>query len=80
MIGCLTETTTCVVAKPLVYYNVLDHNIDVVVDLQKPDYTHFDFIVDVGSSLGLWLGLSALAIFDNLVECLRVVKNKYYDK
>ncbi len=29
-------------------------------------YDMFDLVVDLGSSLGLWLGLSALSIFDEL--------------
>ena len=31
-------------------------------------YTWFNFIIDVGSSLGLWLGLSALGITDLTIE------------
>ena len=27
-------------------------------------YSEFDLIVEVGSSLGLWIGLSALGVFD----------------
>ena len=37
-------------------------------------YTWFDFIVDVGSSLGLWLGLSALGITDLGIEAFLVVE------
>ena len=33
-------------------------------------YNWFNFIVDVGSSLGLWLGLSAIGITDLLFEAL----------
>ena len=37
-------------------------------------YTWFNFIVDVGSSLGLWLGLSALGITDLAIEAFMVVR------
>ena len=37
-------------------------------------YTWFNFIVDVGSSLGLWLGLSALGITDMAIEAFIVAK------
>ena len=37
-------------------------------------YTWFNFIVDVGSSLGLWLGLSALGITDLVIEAFMVAK------
>ena len=33
-------------------------------------YGWFEFIIDAGSSLGLWLGLSALGIWDLAVEYL----------
>ena len=37
-------------------------------------YTWFNFIIDVGSSLGLWLGLSALGITDLAIEAFMVAK------
>ena len=37
-------------------------------------YTWFNFIVDIGSSLGLWLGLSALGITDLMIEAYMVAK------
>ena len=37
-------------------------------------YTWFNFIIDVGSSLGLWLGLSALGILDLAIEAFMVAK------
>ena len=37
-------------------------------------YTWFNFIIDVGSSLGLWLGLSALGIFDIITEASMMAK------
>ena len=38
-------------------------------------YTWFNFIVDVGSSLGLWLGLSALGITNLVIEVFLLAKN-----
>ena len=37
-------------------------------------YTGFNFIIDVGSSLGLWLGLSALGITDIALKAIMVAK------
>ena len=37
-------------------------------------YTWFDLITDVGSSLGLWLGLSALGITDLAIDAFKVAK------
>ena len=34
------------------------------------NYDEFNLIVEVGSSLGLWIGLSALAVFDTVIKCL----------
>ena len=39
-------------------------------------YGLFDLVVEVGSSLGLWIGLSALGIFDLLLEAGVAIKNK----
>ena len=38
-------------------------------------YTWFEFIIDGGSSLGLWLGLSALGLTDLALHIFHVVKN-----
>ena len=34
-------------------------------------YDEFDFVVDFGSALGLWLGLSCLSILDNILETFK---------
>ena len=39
------------------------------------DYGLFDLVVEVGSSLGLWVGLSALGIFDLLQHALTVTRH-----
>ena len=35
---------------------------------EKNNYNEFDLMVEVGSSLGLWIGLSALGIFDLIFD------------
>ena len=44
------------------------------------NYSLFQFIIDVGSSIGLWLGLSALSIYDIIliVQAIQFVKAKRY--
>ena len=39
-------------------------------------YTWFTFIIDIGSSLGLWLGLSALGIIDLSIKGFSFVMKK----
>ena len=41
-------------------------------------YDIFSLIVDLGSALGLWLGLSALSIFDYISQGIVVAKSKYF--
>ncbi len=56
----------------VIYKDVMIVNKDVYA------YDMFSLVVDLGSSLGLWLGLSALSIFDTLVEFYKTTKRKYY--
>ena len=51
---------------------------EIIVYTDVYAYDIFNLFVDLGSSLGLWLGLSALSIFDTLVEFYMVAKRKYY--
>ena len=37
-------------------------------------YDVFDLVVEVGSSLGLWIGLSALGVFDLLLKAGAIAK------
>ena len=37
-------------------------------------FTGFDLIVDVGSALGLWLGLSAVSIADDIIDIFGIKK------
>ena len=45
----------------------LVHNNEVPIHTYVYDYDIFNLIVDLGSSLGLWLGLSALSIYDGII-------------
>ena len=40
----------------------------VMVYTQMQSYSLFDLVVDLGSSLGLWLGISALGIVDFIIQ------------
>ena len=51
---------------------------EVTVHTDVYAYDIFSLVVDLGSSLGLWLGLSALNIFDTLVEFYTVMQRKYF--
>ena len=41
------------------------------------NYSLFQFIIDVGSSLGLWLGLSVLGLHDLVVMAAEFTKNSH---
>ena len=47
----------------------------VIVTEKVPNYNGFQFIIDVGSSLGLWLGLSILQLHDIIVKGVQFIKN-----
>ncbi len=42
------------------------------------NYSPFEFIIDVGSSVGLWLGLSVLGLYDLLVLAVQYVQSKAF--
>lgn len=55
---------------------VISEEVDVFEDTYS--YDLFNLVVDIGSSLGLWLGFSALNIFDNFILiCGWLSKRKY---
>ena len=45
-----------------------EDNVEVLAE--HNNYNVFDLMVEVGSSLGLWIGLSALGIFDLIFEVI----------
>ena len=59
---------------------IVDINVkdEIKVDTDVYAYDIFNLVVDLGSSLGLWLGLSALNIFDTLVEFYTAMQRKYF--
>ena len=52
---------------------------EVVVLTDINAYDAFSLIVDLGSALGLWLGLSALSIFDIVMEGFLAAMQRYYE-
>ena len=49
---------------------------EVIVETDIYGYDAFNLIVDLGSALGLWLGLSALSIYDSIIEFYGIFKTK----
>ncbi len=45
-------------------YGVFNFNPKVKVLTEQPNYDWFNFIIDIGSSLGTWAGLSAISLID----------------
>ena len=43
-------------------------------------YGLFDLLVEVGSSLGLWIGLSSLGVFDLLLQAGAIIQEKYWKR
>ena len=55
---------------------ILNFKKTVKVTKYQKAYGLFDLVVEVGSSLGLWIGLSALGVFDLLLQCGTIIKQK----
>ena len=53
-------------------------NHEVVVHTAAIAYDMFNLVVDLGSALGLWLGLSALSIFDIILQFLGAHRRKIF--
>ena len=54
----------------------ISFNQKVVVTEKVPNYDMFQYIIDVGSSLGLWLGLSVFGLHDMVVMALKFFKTR----
>ena len=76
------ETTYTVTEKGVisngygVSFAAFSFNQKVLVTEKVPNYNMFQYIIDVGSSLGLWLGLSVFGLHDLVVSAIRFIKNK----
>ena len=51
---------------------------EVTVTTDVVAYNGFNLVVDLGSALGLWLGVSALSMYDLATEI--IIKTKNYMK
>ena len=68
-------------------YNYLNYgstylafNQKVVVTEKVDNYSLFQYIIDVGSSLGLWLGLSVLGLHNLIVMAVQFIENSFIIK
>ena len=79
-------TTPCTIAQPSVFYRkkhknnvltvlMLDFADTVVYTTKALPYGPSQFLIDMGSSLGLWFGLSLFGITDKSILALQRVKN-----
>ena len=58
-------------------YALIEFNQKVAVTKRLPNYDMFKYIIDVGSSLGLWLGLSVLSLHDLVVIAVQFINNNF---
>ena len=47
------------------------------IELEEPSYNWFNFIVDVGSSLGTWVGISVVTLIDFAVNPRATMKELF---
>ena len=45
-----------------------------------PDYDFFDFVIDTGSSLGLWLGLSIFGLWELVIDAIQFISSSKLTK
>ena len=69
----LIKEVSNMLIKATLMVNILDN---VTVHTDAHPYDIFGLIVDLGSALGLWLGLFALSIFDGIVDSFLFCKSK----
>ena len=74
-----TRTTSLVKNEKGISGTVLQFNEDVVFTKKMTTYGYFEFIIDIGSSLGLWLGLSVFGLTDLFIELTDKIR-KIFDK
>ena len=43
-------------------------------------YGLFELVVDVGSSLGLWIGLSIVGVFDLVLDAVITIRKRFYER
>ena len=77
-----TNHVQLVAEKPDAYHEhwiTINLRFNKMVEVKKKiiAYDMFDFIIDAGSSLGLWLGLSALGIFDLFIDVYKLISIKF---
>ena len=58
--------------------SVITFNSNVKVSKEEPSYNWFNFIVDVGSSLGTWVGISAITFMDFAVNPRATMKGLFH--
>ena len=81
-------TKACTIAQPNIFYGkeenkgitfstlVLNFDDRVIYTTKKLDYGPSEFLIDMGSSLGLWFGLSVFGITDLGITALQWVKKR----
>ena len=57
---------------------IISFNTNVMVSKEEPSYKWFNFIVDVGSSLGTWVGISAITLIDVAVNPRATIKELFH--
>ena len=61
-----------------VSYVQMEFEDDVIIHTDVHAYDMFSLVIGLRSSLGLWLGLSALSIFDAILNAYGVTRRRYY--
>ena len=61
-------------------YAYVNFNQKVVVTEKVPNYDLFKYIIDVGSSMGLWLGLSVFGLYDLIYKAVEIIKDSFIIK
>ena len=81
-------TKACTIAQPNIFYGkeenkgitfstlVLNFDDRVIYTTKKLDYGPSEFLIDMGSSLGLWFGLSVFGITDLGITALQWIKKR----